>query len=93
MKRTRICSALVCLALLISLMPSARAAGPTRPSWCPAEEYAVFEGSAAYEPENREKILSLQEHAAAGNLAPRAAPTRCFTTAGRTWSGSAATPV
>ncbi|MDD5938837.1 MAG: hypothetical protein PUC36_07510, partial [Clostridiales bacterium] len=71
MKRTRICSALICLALLISLIPSARAAALTRPSWCPEEEYVVFQGSAAYDGENAKKLLALQEHAAAGNLAPQ----------------------
>ena len=39
------------LALSLSLaIPSfaAGAAGPTPPTWCPAEEYAVFANSQAY---------------------------------------------
>jgi len=42
------------LALVLGLACPAMAAEvtPTPPSWCPAEEYAVFPGSAAYEPEN-----------------------------------------
>ena len=54
-------------ALLFSLAVPALAAALTHPSWCPAEEYAVFENSTAYTGETREKILSLQEYAAAGH--------------------------
>lgn len=60
-------SSLLVLSLLLSLTAPALAAAPVRPSWCPAEEYVAFEGSAAYEGETREKILSLQEYAAAGH--------------------------
>ena len=61
------------LALSLSLaIPSfaAGAAGPTPPTWCPAEEYAVFVNSQAYKGDTWSKILSLREDAAAGNLAP-----------------------
>lgn len=61
------------LALSLSLaIPSfaAGAAGPTPPTWCPAEEYAVFANSQAYKGDTWSKILSLREDAAAGNLAP-----------------------
>jgi len=55
MKRKVLSLLLIC-ALALSLLPGARAAGeavvPTPPEWCPEEEYAVFPGSAAYEPEN-----------------------------------------
>ena len=54
-------------ALLFFLAVPALAAALTHPSWCPAEEYAVFENSTAYTGETREKILSLQEYAAAGH--------------------------
>ena len=67
-------SSLLVLSLLFSLAAPALAAGtggPTPPDWCPAEEYAVFEGSAAYTGENWEKVLSLREHAQAGGLAPQ----------------------
>ena len=67
-------NALLAFTLLISLAAPALAAGtggPTPPDWCSAEEYAVFEGSAAYTGENWEKILSLREHAQAGGLAPQ----------------------
>lgn len=42
------------LALTLGLIPAAAAEAvtPTPPPWCPEEEYAVFPGSAAYEPEN-----------------------------------------
>lgn len=66
-------STLLTLTLLFSTTVPALAAGttgPTHPDWCPEEEYAVFEGSAAYEGETWSKILSLREDAAAGNLAP-----------------------
>lgn len=61
------------LALSLSLaIPSfaAGAAGPTPPTLCPAEEYAVFANSQAYKGDTWSKILSLREDAAAGNLAP-----------------------
>lgn len=85
--RLRALSLLLCLSLLSTLLPPASAAGetaaPTQPSWCPAEEYAVFSGSAAYEPENWALILELrafaETHSARGDdfvlyaetLAPR----------------------
>ena len=61
------------LSLPLSLaIPSfaAGAAGPTPPTWCPAEEYAVFANSQAYKGDTWSKILSLREDAAAGNPAP-----------------------
>ena len=62
------------LALLLTLFPAARAADsvtPTPPDWVPAEEYAVFEGSTAYEGETWDTILQLRAHAEAGNPAPQ----------------------
>ncbi len=66
----KLCSALLVLSLLFSLTVPALAADPAPPEWCPAEEYAVFAGSAAYEAENWEALLSLREHARAGGLEP-----------------------
>lgn len=46
---------ILALVLALGLMPLAAAeesVTPTPPEWCPEEEYAVFPGSAAYEPEN-----------------------------------------
>lgn len=53
--KKRSVSLLLTLTLIGLLFPAAQAAetvDPTPPSWCPAEEYAVFPGSAAYEPDN-----------------------------------------
>ena len=63
-------SVLLVLTMLFSIAVPALAAGPTPPAWCPAGEYAVFENSTAYTGETWEKLLSLREDAAAGNLAP-----------------------
>ena len=58
---------LLCLSLVFSALPArAAAVTPTPPAWCPADEYAVVEGSGAYLPENWEKILALRAHAQAG---------------------------
>jgi len=54
MKR-KVLSLLLACSLALSLFPAALAeeeVTPTPPPWCPEEEYAVFPGSAAYEPEN-----------------------------------------
>ena len=53
--KKRVFSLFLALVMAVSLVPAARAAEavtPTPPEWCPQEEYAVFPGSAAYEPEN-----------------------------------------
>lgn len=53
--KKRVFSLLLALVMAVSLVPAALAAEavtPTPPEWCPEEEYAVFPGSAAYEPEN-----------------------------------------
>lgn len=64
---------LLTLALSLSLSMPALAAGaetvtPTPPSWCPEEEYAVFEGSPIYEPENWEVVTRLRWAVAQGGL-------------------------
>ncbi len=62
------------LALALTFCPPARAVEPVvpaPPSWCPAEEYAVFADGAAYETATWDKILSLREHAGAGNPEPQ----------------------
>ena len=74
MKRSfRVFALLLTCSLLCTLLPAARAgtAAPTPPSWCRLEEYVVFEGSAAYEPENWEKILLLRADAEAGGATPK----------------------
>lgn len=53
--KKRVFSLFLALVMAVSLVPAALAAEavePTPPEWCPEEEYAVFPGSAAYEPEN-----------------------------------------
>lgn len=67
----KLCSVLLVLSLLLSLSVPALAAAPAPPEWCPAEEYAVFADSAAYEAGNWEAILSLREHARSGGLEPQ----------------------
>lgn len=70
----KISCALLCAALLLALLPAAVAAvaaepaTPTLPSWCPADEYPVFEGSAAYEPENWAVIQMLRSYVEAGKI-------------------------
>lgn len=74
MKRSfRVFALLLTCSLLCTLLPAARAgaAAPTPPSWCRLEEYVVFEGSAAYEQENWEKILFLRADAEAGGATPK----------------------
>lgn len=65
------------LALGLSLsLPALGAEGsvtPTPPEWVPAEEYAVFEGSAAYEPENWAIILQARSEVAWGGHQHRGA--------------------
>ena len=60
----KLCSLLLCLSLALSLSAPALAAEavtPTPPPWCPEEEYAVFPGSAAYEPEHWKVITDIRE--------------------------------
>ena len=61
----KLLSLFLTLLLVLPASVPAAAAGeritPTPPDWCPEEEYAVFDGSAAYEKENWEKILLLRE--------------------------------
>lgn len=66
-------SLLLTLVLALTLWTPVLAAGeeaaaPAPPSWCPAEEYAVFEGSPIYEPENWEVITRLRWAVAQGGL-------------------------
>ena len=64
-------SLLLTLALAFSLFPSALAAQratPIPPDWVPAEEYAVFEDSDAYEPDNWETILGLRREVSWGAI-------------------------
>ncbi len=72
-KGFRVFALLLTCFLLCTLRPAARAgaAALTPPSWCRLEEYVVFEGSAAYEPENWEKILLLRADAEAGGATPK----------------------
>lgn len=62
---------LLTLTVACSLFPAALAserAVPTPPDWVPAEEYAVFEDSEAYEGENWETILSLRREVGWGEI-------------------------
>lgn len=71
MKRNSFLPLSLVLALLLALFPAAQAADsvtPTPPDWVPAEEYAVFEGSAAYTPENWETILQARSEVAWGAI-------------------------
>lgn len=67
---------LLALTLALSLaapafaVPSSGTAAPAPPSWVRPEEYAVFEGGKAYEPENWAAILELRKLAEAGGLEP-----------------------
>ena len=64
-------SLLLTFVLVFSLFPSALAAQratPTPPDWVPAEEYAVFEDSDAYEPDNWETILGLRREVSWGAI-------------------------
>lgn len=72
-RRSRVFALLLTCSLLCTLLPAARAgaAAPMPPSWCRLEEYVVFEGSAAYAPENWEKILLLRADAEAGGATPK----------------------
>ena len=60
----------LCLTLSLAVPAMAQGSAPAAPAWIDADEYAVFSDGVAYESENWEKILSLREHAAAGNLKP-----------------------
>ena len=61
MKKRSVLTLALVLCLFCTILPPAHGAEervtPTPPSWCPEDEYAVFEGSAAYEPENWAAIL------------------------------------
>lgn len=65
-------SIVMTLALAVPALaaPSSEAVTPTPPSWVSPEEYAVFEGGKAYEPENWATILELRKLAEAGGLEP-----------------------
>lgn len=74
-------SLLLALTLVFSLFPAAAAAEswavtPTPPSWCPEEEYAVFPGSAAYEPENWDIITQTRSEVEWGAVNLGALPLR-----------------
>ena len=74
-------SLLLALTLVFSLFPAAaaeegEAVTPTPPSWCPEEEYAVFPGSAAYEPENWEIITQTRAEVEWGAVNLGALPLR-----------------
>ena len=67
------------LVLATFLFPTAFAAEsvtPSPPSWCPEEEYAVFPGSAAYEPENWDIITQTRAEVAWGPVNLGALPLR-----------------
>lgn len=59
-------SLLLALTLCLALAVPASAAAPTRPAWCPEDEYVTFAGSAAYSGETHEQLLSLWDYAASG---------------------------
>ncbi len=58
------------LAVALGLVPTAaqESVTPTPPAWCPEEEYAVFPGSAAYEPENWELIQETRREVSWGAI-------------------------
>lgn len=65
----RCLAVLLSLTLVVGLLPSALAeesVTPTPPAWCPEEEYAVFPGSAAYEPGNWDIIVQTRQEVADG---------------------------
>ena len=65
------------LALILGLIPAAQASvTPTPPEWCPEEEYAVFPGSAAYEPENWDVITQTRQEVLWGEINIGALPLR-----------------
>lgn len=66
------------LALTLGLVPAAAAGAvtPAPPPWCPEEEYAVFPGSAAYEPENWDIITQTRAEVAWGPVNLGALPLR-----------------
>jgi len=70
--KKRLSSLLLALTLLLPLLPAAQAAEgevvPTPPAWCPEEEYAVFPGSAAYEPENWEVLTACRREVSWGPI-------------------------
>lgn len=80
MKRKSV-SLLLALTLVCSLFPAASAAEggpvtPAPPAWCPEEEYAVFPGSAAYEPENWDIITRTRSEVEWGAVNLGALPLR-----------------
>ncbi len=66
------------LALTLGLVPAAaqESVTPAPPEWCPEEEYAVFPGSAAYEPENWDIITQTRQEVAQGPVNLGALPLR-----------------
>ena len=73
MKR-RILSFTLVLALLVTLTPPTSAAEtvtPIRPSWITDEEYVIYQGSTAYEPQTWKQLLDLRVHAESGALEPQ----------------------
>ena len=68
---------LLTVTLAFSLFPATLAlerAHPTPPDWVPAEEYAVFEDSDAYEPDNWETIQGLRREVSWGEIHVAAIP-------------------
>lgn len=87
--KKRMLSALLMLSLFFTLVTPAYAAAPTRPSWCPAEEYVSFPGSAAYSGQTWEQLLSLWDYAASGKTEiSRTADSRIYTTYSKLRSSS-----
>lgn len=68
--KLRFLSALLTLSVLVSLFPAAAAVEtpvtPMPPSWCPVDEYMVFEGSKIYLPDNWAKLKILRDYAGQG---------------------------
>ncbi len=77
--KKKIISLILTMVLALSLFPTAFAVEsvtPAPPSWCPEEEYAVFPGSAAYEPENWDIITQTRDEVAWGAVNLGALPLR-----------------
>lgn len=58
------------LALLLPLLPEARAAEGAAPAWIPAERYLTFPGDPVYEPEAWARVLEERQAAEEGALLP-----------------------
>lgn len=76
MKKLLALTLAVVLALGLMPLAAAESVTPTPPEWCPEDEYAVFPGSAAYEPENWDVITQTRQEVAQGPVNLGALPLR-----------------